>query len=339
MIEDRLKGDDGAKSLLEDARTRLKGDPLRNALAAFYLQPGRAGSGSVEFAHKSFGEYLCAGRIKESLADWAQPGIRRQEFYIPTEQMDWEIYDLLGFGGLTPEIVEYITAYFDLCSEQFDAEKIVRLFKRLEHFYIRWCDGEFIDAPPENLPQKKMRLLKEQLPDRLKKQMLDRSKLLGQRQIDVYTGLNVLILALEINRYIQSQDSLVDKVIFYPFGNPDALEDSICWASLIQIINYSYSVWTTTFSNLVGPFLRGANLGRSFLYSANLRDLDLSHANLSNSYLKGANFHGANLGGANFSGALLEDISWNEHTKWGCVQGLETAVNVPEALKRQLGLA
>jgi hypothetical protein len=135
MIEDRLKGDDGAKTLLDEARSHLQGDPLRNALAAFYLQSGRAGSGSVEFAHKSFGEFLCAGRIKDSLADWAQPGIRRQEFYIPTEQMDWEIYDLLGFGGLTPEIVEYITAYLDICSDLFDTEKIVRLFKRLENFY------------------------------------------------------------------------------------------------------------------------------------------------------------------------------------------------------------
>jgi len=330
MIEDRLKGDDAAKALLEEARSRLNGDPLRNALAAFYLQPGREGSGSVEFAHKSFGEFLCAGRIKDSLADWAQPGIRRQEFYIPTEQMDWEIYDLLGFGGLTPEIVEYITAYLDICSDLFDPEKIVRLFKRLEHFYLRWCDGEFIDAPPENLPQKKMRLLKEQLPNR--------EKPLGQRQVDVCTGLNILILILEINRHIQNKDSLADKVVFYPFGNPDALKVDSYWGTLIQIINYSYSMWATIFSDLVGPFLKGANLSGSWLYSANLRGVDLSYANLSNSHLKGANFHGANLTGANFSRASLEDISWDENTKWEGVQGLKTAVNVPEALKRQLGL-
>ena len=390
MIEDRLKGDDGAKSLLEDARTRLKGDPLRNALAAFYLQPGRAGSGSVEFAHKSFGEYLCAGRIKESLADWAQPGIRRQEFYISTEQMDWELYDLLGFGGLTPEIVEYITAYLDICSELFDAKKIVRLFKRLEHFYLRWCDGEFIDAPPENLPQKKMRLLKEQLPDR--------SKPLGQRQIDVYTGCNVIILLLELHRYAQSNESLKNQVKFYPCSqNPDNnenWEDFLFDFRLARIIGYSLCVPELEgFMVIVKSFLRGVNLQGAYLrgiylpkadfrdanlqgtylrgscfINADFHNADLSGADLSGTNLRGANFNGANLSnvnlrgaylsgesyrnsgfnkanfrgsdfnGANLNGANLENIFWDEHTQWEGVQGLETAVNVPETLKRQLGL-
>ena len=230
MIEDRLKGDDAAKALLEEARARLNGDPLRNALAAFYLQSGRAGSGSVEFAHKSFGEFLCAGRIKDSLADWAQPGIRRQEFYIPTEQMDWELYDLLGFGGLTFEIVEYITAYLDVCSELFDSKQIVRLFKRLENFYLRWCDGEFIDAPPENLPQKKMRLLREQLPDR--------NIQLGQRQTDVYTGLNVMILLFGLHRYAQRKDDLKNQISFHPCGQKDSEDFDI--SRLRSVINWSY---------------------------------------------------------------------------------------------------
>jgi len=369
MIEDRLKGDDGAKSLLEDARTRLKGDPLRNALAAFYLQPGRAGSGSVEFAHKSFGEYLCAGRIKESLADWAQPGIRRQEFYIPTEQMDWGIYDLLGFGGLTPEIVEYLTAYFDLCSEQFDADKIVRLFKRLEHFYVRWCDGEFIDASPENLPQKKMRLLKEQLPDR--------DVQLGQRQTDVYTGLNVMILLFGLHQYAQLKDDLKNQINFHPCCQKGT--ENFDEYRLRSIIKWSYCLKTSSFRRIVGPFLVGSNLsGAGFaitslsevnltnadlskasiwnadLRNANLRNTnfrdahlvmtslggaDLSGADLSNANLNRVSFIGTTLSSANFSGASLKDIVWDEQTNWEGVQGLETAVNVPDALKRQLGLA
>jgi len=32
------------------------------------------------------------------------------------------------------------------------------------------------------------------------------------------------------------------------------------------------------------------------------------------------------------------DIKWNEETNWEGVQGLETAINVPKALKEQLGL-
>lgn len=372
MIEDRLKGDDAAKTLLEEARSRLNGDPLRNALAAFYLQLGRAGSGSVEFAHKSFGEYLCAGRIKESLADWAQPGIRRQEFYIPTEQMDWEIYDLLGFGGLTPEIVEYITAYFDLCSEQFDAEKIVRLFKRLEHFYVRWCDGEFIDAPPENLPQKKMRLLKEQLPDR--------EKPLGQRQVDVSTGLNVMILLLELNRYAHNRDELKEQIIFYPSGKlpKDASEEDLT-LRLFRVIHYAScldDVWS--FMGIIKSFFAHAKLARAFFGHINFRRFNFSsadfekavlsraffiNANLASANFKGANligalfiranlesanlentnlhyviFEGANLRNANLGFADLDQIIWDEHTNWEGVQGLETAVNVPDALKRQLAI-
>ena len=348
MIEDRLKGDDAAKNLLEEARSRLNGDPLRNALAAFYLQPGQAGSGSVEFAHKSFGEFLCAGRIKDSLADWAQPGIRRQEFYIPTEQMDWEIYDLLGFGGLTPEIVEYLTTYLDDCPELFNPEKIVLLFKRLENFYLSWCDGEFIDAPPENLPQKKMRLLKEQLPDQ--------EQPLGQRQVDVYTGLNVMILLLELNRYAHDRDELKDQIIFHPSGQRSEGERST--DQLLKVIHYSDCLNWGTFTLIAGSFLNSANLDSANLALANLAlvNLDsasLARANLANANLDSASLALVNLDSANLARvnlaradlrgtdlryANLDNISWDEQTNWESVQGLETAVNVPEALKQQLGL-
>jgi hypothetical protein len=69
VIEQRLASDDGVKKLLDEARERLKDNPLRNALAAFYLQAGKNGVGSVEFIHKSFGEFLCADRIKEVIED------------------------------------------------------------------------------------------------------------------------------------------------------------------------------------------------------------------------------------------------------------------------------
>jgi hypothetical protein len=143
MIEDRLKNDDNARSLLEEARSRLQDNPLRNALAAFYLQQGRGGSGSIEFVHKSFSEFLCAERLKEAIEDWSKPGVRRGEPHlVPEKQMDWEIYDLLGYGGLTVEIVGYLMA---LLSKSTEFEP-VRLFQRLESFYLRWCDGEFIDS-------------------------------------------------------------------------------------------------------------------------------------------------------------------------------------------------
>ncbi|WP_366514350.1 pentapeptide repeat-containing protein [Moorena sp. SIO3I6] len=59
-------------------------------------------------------------------------------------------------------------------------------------------------------------------------------------------------------------------------------------------------------------------------------------ADLSSADLKGANLSSANLKGANLSSAYLENISWDEDTKWDNVRGLETAINVPEALKNDL---
>ncbi|NJO78861.1 MAG: hypothetical protein HC827_10255 [Cyanobacteria bacterium RM1_2_2] len=230
MIEARLRSDPGAQSLIDLARQRLQDDPLKNALAAFYLQSAsqEGQAGSVEFAHKSFGEFLCATRLKESLEEWSLSGIRRQEFYVSTDQMDWEICDLLGYGGLTPEIVEYLIT-LTTASSELDS---VRLFKRLENFYLRWYEGEFIDEFPENLPQKKMRLLGEHL--------TVNSWKLGQRQVDVYVGLNVLILLLELHRYAQSNNQLHKKIIFHACGQKST--EGFDPLRLLNIIGYSHCV-------------------------------------------------------------------------------------------------
>jgi len=385
-IEFRLKQDEGAKALLEEAQKRLGDDPLRNALAAFYLQKGSS-EGSVEFAHKSFGEFLCADRLKESIIEWTELGKKRKRFNIQEEQLHWEIYDLLGYGALTPEIVEYLMGLLT-ASEEFCP---VKLFERLKDFYFRWCDGEFIDAPPENLPQKKMRQLREQGIE------------LGLRQVDVYAGLNVMILLLELHRYGQEREDLKDAIVFYPCGEPNSegkLDDPTL---LFRIIGYSRCIGDLGFPNTVGQFLNGADLRGAYLSgavlsSAYLRGADLSGADLSSAYLRGADLsravlRGADLRGAYLSGAYLRgadlsravlrgaylsravlrgadlrgaylrgaylrgaylrgadlsradlsngisgNILWDADTNWENVLGLETAVNVSEALRQQLGL-
>jgi hypothetical protein len=109
MVKERIKDNDVAAGLIEQAQERLGNDALKNALAAFYLQPAKGDKGgSVEFAHKSFSEFLFAQRLKESLEEWTVPGRKGEEFLVKNAQMHWEIYDLLGYGGLTPEIVEYL---------------------------------------------------------------------------------------------------------------------------------------------------------------------------------------------------------------------------------------
>jgi tetratricopeptide (TPR) repeat protein len=245
---------------------------------------------------------------------------------------------------------------------------LVRLFERLEHFYLRWCDGEFIDASPENLPQYKMRLLKEQLPGR--------KPPLGLRQVDVYTGLNVMILLLELHRYAKTKDELKNKIIFYPCGQPDTEEFDR--ERLRRINGYGQCLGANTYHQILRRFLsqanlsrtdlseivlrgganlsranlsqadlsradfflanlRGANLSGAFLFQANLMAANLSGAslfqvNLSGASLFQANLSGANLSGANLSGANLKELKWNSTTKWANAMGLHEAVGVPPEL-------
>jgi len=328
MIEKRLREDNSVKALLEKAQIPIGDNPLRNALAVFYLQQGSK-EGSVEFVHKSFGEFLCAERLKESLEEWTEPGKKGRGFNTQDSQMDWEIYDLLGYGALTGEIVEYLMGLLTTPAGAGEESQFrpVELFQRLEGFYLRWCEGEFIDAPPENLPQKKMRLLRDQL----------KTQKLGQRQIDVYAGLNVMILLLELHRYGQKTPELKDKMVFYPCGKPNAegeLDDAI---RLLRLIGYSCCVGYFGFLQTVGRFLSGAHLsGANFggaelcgadldgaklsgaylidadLSDAYLIDADLSGAHLNSAYLTDANLSGANLSGANLSGANLSDADLSD---------------------------
>ncbi|MEP0747631.1 MULTISPECIES: pentapeptide repeat-containing protein [unclassified Coleofasciculus] len=290
-IESRLKGDDSAIELIQQARETHGEDALKNALAAFYLQAAAGDKGgSVEFAHKSFGEFLCAERLKESIEDWTQPGRKRQEFYISTDQMDREIYDLFGYGGLTPEIVEYLMALL-AASTEFQP---VKLFKRLEKFYLSWCDGEFIDATPENLSQNKMLQMREQAPE---------TKWMGLRQVDIYAGLNVLILLLELHRYALLKDDLKDEIALFSCGEKDT--DSFDEDRLLRIIGYSECIGIRGFLATVGKFLSGAILSGAILSSTILSGANLSGANLSGANLSGANLSSAILSSAILSSAIL----------------------------------
>ncbi|BAZ31033.1 hypothetical protein NIES4074_35030 [Cylindrospermum sp. NIES-4074] len=390
-VKARLQQDEEVKQLIETAEKQLGEEALKTALSAFYI---KSNGGGVEFFHKSFREFLCAERLKQSLEDWTEPGRRGKNFNIDEQKLHWEVYDLLGYGGLTPEIVEYLMGLL-VTSNEF---RPVQLFQRLEDFYIRWCEGEFIDSAEETLPQKKLR--------QLQKYGIQK---LGQRQVDIYAGLNVMILLLELHRYAQQRDDLKQQIVFYPCGKA---EENPWTIQLLRIIHYSDCFQLWTFNGVVGQFLSGANLSRANLSRANLRGtllrganfsranlsganlgVNLSDANLSGTNLRGANLSGANLSGANLSGAnlsdadlsnadlgsanlsgtnlrgadlsdaylrganlsgaylsdadlsgaylsdaFLGDIIWDENTNWENVRGLDTAINVPEALKQQLGL-
>ena len=80
------------------------------------------------------------------------------------------------------------------------------------------------------------------------------------------------------------------------------------------------------------------DLSRTNLIGANLRWASLIMADLSGANLRWANLSGANLSGADLSEANLENIQWDEQTKWPDRSNFVGAENIPEDLKKQLGL-
>lgn len=218
--------------------------------------------------------------------------IEQPELICSDRQLHAEIYDVLGTGVLTPEIVVQVMD----CLKREPNFNPILLFQRLADFYSRWCRGEFIDAiPSDNLPQQKMM------------SMLAQNISLGLKQIDIYTGLNVLILLLELHRYAQAKPALQQQIIFYPSSKADT--DNFFTSQLLRIIHYSDALKIGNFSSIVGEFLRGGNFQRTYLGDANLTGVNFSGADLSGAYLGDANLTGANLSHANLTGANFGDAN------------------------------
>jgi uncharacterized protein YjbI with pentapeptide repeats len=292
MLKSRFT-DDGnpIAALLKQAQTKTEkteDKALNNLLTAFYLKPGEGDkTGSVEFAHKSFGEFLFAERLKAAFDDWVELDKRDRPRLKETE-VARQVYDLLGYGFLTVEMVDYLK---ELLFSQFELDELVWLFHQLHQFYASWCEGLYIDkAPSENLPQGKMM------------QMSKVEISLGLRQVDVYAGLNVMILLFQLHRHGQREDVRSEELKFYPCCHLEA--DADYQTHLLRIIGYSQILGIDAFRRNVSPHLSGANL-----YGANLSGADLMDANLSYADLRDANFSYADLSGANLSYADLRDAN------------------------------
>ncbi|MEO1210533.1 MAG: pentapeptide repeat-containing protein [Cyanobacteria bacterium J06638_20] len=269
---------------------------LNNLLTTFYLRPSEGDrQGAVEFAHKSFGEYLFAERILEAFSVWTEMDRKGRQFQCSDREFCWQVYDLLGFGGLSIEIVEAVFAL--LQDSEIDRSK---LFQRFHNFYWRWCEAEFVNqSQDKNFPQQKM----------LQLQLLDID--IGLQQVDVYTGLNVLIFLFKLHTFVQHPDyprlpENAPSVIinFHPCGNLNsALFDR---DRLLKIIHYAESLGSGTFTKIVGPHLASANLARVNLAGTNLAEANFARANLTRASLTRANLASTNLASAYLNRASLD---------------------------------
>lgn len=89
---------------------------------------------------------------------------------------------------------------------------------------------------------------------------------------------------------------------------------------------------------LCGANLFKTSLSKAILHRANLEEANLEGANLKGANLTGANLEGANLDEANLNGAELQDIKWNSETVWPDKIAFTDAKNIPENLKKELGI-
>lgn len=285
MISDRLKEKEEIRFFLENAKRSLGGkDSLRNALVSFYLQPKKnTGSikGGVEFIHKSFGEFLCAEKIKDILSLWSERFEKReQSFCIDKSKLIEQAYDTFGFGPLSPEVMSFLVGLLTselkkiqiTNREQEFKNEIKTVFERLERFFDSWCAGDFIDDFRASFPLRTIQ--KSNLPS------------LKQRQVDIYTGLNILILLLEINK-ITAFD-----LNFRFCRDVDSVDGKI---KLSKVISYCRVLGASTFIDVMGKFMSGAPLQDLYLRRADLRGATLNEANLSNADLCRADLTEANL--------------------------------------------
>jgi uncharacterized protein YjbI with pentapeptide repeats len=84
--------------------------------------------------------------------------------------------------------------------------------------------------------------------------------------------------------------------------------------------------------------LIGTDLSGAVLCGASLKGASLNSAELTGADLCGADLSLAILIGADLSDQITGDVKWSERTQWQNVRGLEAAINVPQALKQQLGI-
>ena len=281
--------------LLKEAQKeteKVEDKALNNLLTAFYLRPGEGDrTGSVEFAHKSFGEFLFAERLQVAFDDWTELDNRGRP-RMGEAEVARRVYDLLGYGALTVEVVDYLKE--KLFSSVSSVDSLVPLFQRLRQFYEDWCRGVFMDSSPsENWPQIKMMQLKAAEIDT------------GLRQVDIHTGMNVLLLLFVLHGYGQQQANEDDKLPlhFHPCSDLDLnVMDN---GKLLRTMGYSQLVRLDYFTSLVGSHLSAADFRSADLRSADLSAANLSAANLSAADLSAADLSAADLSAADLSAADL----------------------------------
>lgn len=246
----------------------------------------------IQFSHPNLGEYICAEEIASQLKLLTQQiPLQYGEvgFVIdsPTNLAS-HIYALLGYGLLSPEIVELTIERLRREAVRHPQEfSFLVLFERLNSFYKSYGRGRWLDTGIAHQEQSRLQA---------------RGNLLNTLQVDAAVGINVFVLLCAIAREA--------KAPFWPCGNP-SLTGEFDPNLLLTLIGRTAVLSPTAFwqmarSSLMSLQLAGACLNRAMLASANLWQANLSAAELIETNLVSANLQEANLSRANLVGACLQ---------------------------------
>ena len=93
-----------------------------------------------------------------------------------------------------------------------------------------------------------------------------------------------------------------------------------------------------------GAILKSVHFEGAVLKGADLTDADFTDAYLGSAYIQGVDYSkgkliiGADLRDASLSGANLSGVTWDATTQWPERVKMQHAKNIPQLLKKQLGL-
>ncbi|MBH8561460.1 pentapeptide repeat-containing protein [Nostoc sp. CENA67] len=289
----------------------LPKDLNTNTLLAFYFRSFVSGQLSVvslhqqlttdnrqltnktEFSHPKFGEYLCAEAIAaqlQSLTQCQEDAYGTLSFILDSPaSVAQHLYNLLGYGILTPEIEEL--AIETLRRQQNSDFCFEVLLQRLESFWRAYCQGRWLDEGIAHKALTHFHTLHNPV---------------NVEQINANAGVNTFLLLSACHRET--------KVTFCPCGHPANMAEFYPEALLV-LLGKAAVLSNNSFNkricaqSLAGINLSGAYLSQVMLAGANLEQTNLSDAVLTGANLAGANLTGANLIGANLAGANLTGVN------------------------------
>ncbi len=335
------------KFYFSQERNREKGEQLTHSLIP---------TTNIKLSHLKFGEYLCAASIVNQLKALTKTTLSpygEMIFVVDSPVSIAEnIYYLLGYGILTPEIEELVIE--GLRQEHKNKFSFELLCRRLEPFWYAYCAGRWLD---EGIAHKAFTYLKQlQNP-------------INVEQINAAVGINIFLLLSACYRQT--------KQTFSPCGNQSSLREfhpqaltkliaktstfhqsatkqrigqkaltflNLSKADLTQAMLAGVNLANTDLSSvqLKNACLAGANLADANLTGADLTSVNLTNANLTNAKLTGANLTGANLSGVNLdlvnlsNACLFQAIIADSQKETALANGAVFSLDKFEELKRLL---